>query len=273
MHIHYGYKYDFCEREASEFLQINSCGFQTALKDYIVIRERGRSDYHLILVESGVCEVVYDGRTYALKKGEAVLYPPNMPHYYKTVEAGDTLWCHFTGTAIEEVLSEYGISGGIKDKRGSHEFFESFSTMIRRYHQPKLKPLANAALLETLYYFSDNLKDGEKASAKTLISGVISFMHQNYSKAITVEALAKNYGYSAGRFSHIFSQVTGTSPMRYLNEIRLRAAAELLATTSYPISEIASVCGFAAPLYFSRCFKKKYEVSPSEYRAVHKYTE
>lgn len=52
----------------------------------------------------------------------------------------------------------------------------------------------------------------------------------------------------------------------YIVEVRLRHACEQLTTTGNPIEYIASACGFASAVYFHRVFKKKYGVTPGEYR-------
>ena len=61
----------------------------------------------------------------------------------------------------------------------------------------------------------------------------------------------------------------GITPHQYLCDRRLATAAEWLSTAyndSSNIADVARVCGFNEPLYFSRMFKKKYGLSPSFYR-------
>ena len=57
------------------------------------------------------------------------------------------------------------------------------------------------------------------------------------------------------------------TPHRYLTNLRLQAAADMLSSeyNDNSISYVALQCGFRNPLYFSRLFKKKYGVAPSEY--------
>ncbi len=66
----------------------------------------------------------------------------------------------------------------------------------------------------------------------------------------------------------LFQKELGVTPLQYLNDKRLQAAAEYLCSVSHEgssISEISHQCGFREPLYFSRMFKKKYGVAPSHY--------
>ena len=63
-----------------------------------------------------------------------------------------------------------------------------------------------------------------------------------------------------------FRQRTGMTPQRYLTDIRLNQAKELLAASSLNVGEIAAVVGYENALYFSRIFRKYVGVSPREYR-------
>ncbi len=92
-------------------------------------------------------------------------------------------------------------------------------------------------------------------------------MNANYQKPITLAELAEKAGYSKSRFSHLFSEITGTTPKQYLNNVRLQVSCELL-STGLTVAEIADRCGFNDPLYYSRIFKKKYGLSPTGYRAA-----
>lgn len=88
----------------------------------------------------------------------------------------------------------------------------------------------------------------------------------NYNKQFTIEYLAEKAGYSKSRFAHLFKEITNMTPLSYRNDVRLTNACELLTGTNHSIGNIALSCGFEDPLYFCRIFKKKYGISPSEYR-------
>ena len=62
----------------------------------------------------------------------------------------------------------------------------------------------------------------------------------------------------------------GTTPHKYLTNLRLQAAADTLCScyNNGNITEVAHMCGFHNPLYLSRLFKKKYGVSPREYYRI-----
>ena len=64
---------------------------------------------------------------------------------------------------------------------------------------------------------------------------------------------------STSWFNRSFRSAMGTSPMKYILDIRIRNAQTLLETTDYSISDIAALIGYDNPMYFSRLFRKAKE--------------
>ena len=62
----------------------------------------------------------------------------------------------------------------------------------------------------------------------------------------------------------------GTSPMKYILDIRIRNAQVLLETTDYSVSDIAAVIGYDNPMYFSRLFRKAKGLPPAKYRKIYR---
>lgn len=82
-----------------------------------------------------------------------------------------------------------------------------------------------------------------------------------------VDDLARATGYSRTQFYSKMSEVTGYSPKEYIREKRMNHAAELLHQGEMiTVAEVAYQCGFSDPLYFSRCFKQYFGMSPSKYQ-------
>ena len=106
----------------------------------------------------------------------------------------------------------------------------------------------------------------EQSRNSDIITKVLTYINVNYNKQLTLDELSEKVGYSKSRFSHIFLDIVGMSPIKYMNDIRLKNSCELLHSTNLTIAEIAQSCGFNDPLYFSRIFKKKYKISPKQYR-------
>lgn len=81
----------------------------------------------------------------------------------------------------------------------------------------------------------------------------------------SVEAMEKEIGMSHTHFYRKIKSLTGQSGKELLQNMRLKRAAHLILQDQLRISEVAYMTGFTNPKYFSKCFKEKYGVSPSEY--------
>lgn len=94
----------------------------------------------------------------------------------------------------------------------------------------------------------------------------IAYIEKHYKESLTVSELSEIAGFSTRHFTRRFWEITQTTPVQYMNEIRLKKAVAYLELTKLPVTEIATQCGFTDSNYFSRQFKKNYGISPSEYR-------
>ena len=104
-----------------------------------------------------------------------------------------------------------------------------------------------------------------------LIYNAVNFAKKNSTESgISVEEVAKNAGFSIDYFNRIFLSHTGFTVTAYINYIRLKQAAYLLRTTDKSVLDIALEIGYDSHEGFTKAFKKKYGVAPSEYRTDNK---
>jgi transcriptional regulator GlxA family with amidase domain len=88
----------------------------------------------------------------------------------------------------------------------------------------------------------------------------------HYADGITLATLAELCNLAPVYFGQRFHQLTGKSPIRYLQETRIKAAAQLLAFSDLSIDEIAHRTGIGTRAYFTRLFSRFIEQSPAAYR-------
>ena len=97
----------------------------------------------------------------------------------------------------------------------------------------------------------------------------IVYMHKYYSGNITIEDICGEIYLSSSHFKRVFKSKTGKTPYRFLTEIRIEKAKEMLKDKNRAIHEIARLCGFVNQGNMSTIFKKHIGISPSEFRKNH----
>lgn len=95
---------------------------------------------------------------------------------------------------------------------------------------------------------------------------ILSHVQENYARPIPIKEVADICFYSESHFMKFFKDCMGVSFTHYLNDYRLQAAAKLLGESDDTILEVASAAGFENLSYFNRAFKKKYGMTPGQYR-------
>ena len=101
------------------------------------------------------------------------------------------------------------------------------------------------------------------------LSVITAYMKDNYQKDMTLESIAKEFGYSPTYLSRMFQKYAKMNYKTYLDNIRLEHAYKALMNSDRPIGEIALNNGFPNSKAFARVFRNKYGILPSEYK--HKF--
>ena len=97
---------------------------------------------------------------------------------------------------------------------------------------------------------------------------LLDYINVHYTEELSLENMANHIGFSKFHFSRLFKQYTNLTFNEYLNYRRLKAAEELLADRSVPITEVSMRSGFSSISSFNRLFKEAKHCSPREYRSM-----
>lgn len=105
-----------------------------------------------------------------------------------------------------------------------------------------------------------------QSSAYPYVDAVIQAVHDFSNKEISLKTLASQLNMHPSYLGNIFHQQTGLYFNDYLNEERLKYAAELMETTTLKLKDIVDKTGFSSQTYFNRLFKRRFGMSPLSYR-------
>ena len=95
---------------------------------------------------------------------------------------------------------------------------------------------------------------------------VVSYIEEHYREKVSLEELAGAAQCNAQYLCHVFKEIAGVPPVRYLIDYRVERAKELLQKSTQTVLEISLDCGFENVSYFIRQFKRETGMTPREYR-------
>jgi AraC-like DNA-binding protein len=262
------------EAVSEEYIHLNSCGCQhLSGKDISLLRPNGRVDYHILYITEGVCFVTLDGVTHAAAAGSLIFFFPGERQNYafRADIPSTSYYLHFSGTSPAVLLG--------KIERGEKRIFPigksaTIEELLRRAEEEYTLSLAHAEgvaggyLLSLLSLFLRKIKNAKEQddTARSKIAEAAKRMHATLSEELPISHYAEGCHLSESRFTHLFHEVMGESPLSYLTKARIRRAQELLTDTPLPVSAVGEAVGIKSPYYFSRIFKKYTGVSPAGYR-------
>ncbi|XEC92891.1 helix-turn-helix domain-containing protein [Paenibacillus tarimensis] len=100
-------------------------------------------------------------------------------------------------------------------------------------------------------------------------SRIKAYIEEHAISSFKIGDVARHVELSESRCSHLFKECYGKTIIEYMQEIRLSVAEERIKYSSLTLEQIAETCGFGSYSYFFRVFRKKYGISPVDYRAQH----
>jgi transcriptional regulator GlxA family with amidase domain len=102
------------------------------------------------------------------------------------------------------------------------------------------------------------------------VGKALALMHSRPADPWTLAGLARDVGLSRSVLAQRFRQFLGEPPYAYLTRWRLQLGAQMLASTSYSVVQIASEVGYESEPAFNRAFKRAFEQPPARYRTMAK---
>ena len=119
--------------------------------------------------------------------------------------------------------------------------------------------------LKISLYQKSVAKDSGKEEER-VIAGVIRYMQEHLEEEITLNVLAEKFHLSSAYISQLFKSEIGVNFLSYLTNIRMEQAKKLLVTTAASVAEISERSGYGDYRVFTKAFKKKEGMTPSQYR-------
>ena len=271
---------------------VNSAGFQDIVPGmdypprnhpsrYVFTVESGRvlQEYQLLYITEGrgrfYCETL--GRNKAIPVGAGtmfLLFPGEWHSYHPDRNTGwKEYWIGFNGHFVDNLIERKFFT---KDrpvfKVNLHEDIVSLyikaieAAVAQESGFQQLLAGIVGRLLSLAYFYDRNSQFQESETALKI--GQAKVMIQDHYMDLSPEEIASRLCISYSSFRKTFKEYTGFSPARYISEVRMSKAKELLTNTSMTIKEVAYLVGYNNHDYFFTAFRHLTGHTPAEYRAM-----
>ncbi|MEI6537128.1 MAG: helix-turn-helix domain-containing protein [Verrucomicrobiaceae bacterium] len=251
-------------------------GWFPGARGHGIERPRGLDECIMIFCTKGKGWLETDGRRVVVGAGDVLIIPPNKAHAYHADEEDpwSIHWAHFSGTAAASYASllpphEHVMMLPAGDfKEIANMFRESYRLASTGFTERTLLLVSHIlrhALGILFFQIGTSLRGRVRSIAHDLTKS-IEFMRANVACSLTLQELSRHAGLSPARFSSLFRDQTGSSPVEHHIRLRMQAACHYLDTTALSVKEVAAELGYDDPYYFSRIFQKTLGCSPLAYR-------
>lgn len=246
-----------------------------------------RDEYIIHFVLEGKGSYTVEGITYFLSANQMFLINPGEEIRYTADpdEPWTYTWIGFNGIRAESTLRNCGFSKQcyVLPFKNQDTLLEHIYTILSSTQLSFANDLKrNAALLQIFSFLVENFnhlsgQESKNGSARydygsnVYVEQAIDFIKWNHSRGINVTDIADYIGISRTYLNHVFQKELGISSQKFLMDFRLHKAANLLISSELPVTEVSTRVGYDDSLAFSKAFKKKFGLSPKNYRS-HKET-
>ncbi|UJF33411.1 helix-turn-helix domain-containing protein [Paenibacillus hexagrammi] len=242
-------------------------------------------DHLLLIVKSGVYTVRFGNQEYTMRSNEMMFIHKSIGVQYEKAGEPDSDYIldYMMFFLNEKVVNEFLRFAGLKpmylvndvvpitvfpinDRIGS--YIESLKPYFENPDEVK-EGLVRVKLMELLFHIADSndrfLHQMMQPISKDRDS-IAKIMEENFLNPVSLNDLAYLSGRSLATFKRDFQAIYHTSPLKWVRNRRLDKAKELLAETALSVTDVCFSTGFENIAHFSKVFKERFGLPPSEFR-------
>ena len=230
-------------------------------------------EYQIIYIIKGEGLFSAAGKTWNVIPGSMLMVMPGLKHWYKPVlEKGwHEYWVGFKGSYFDKLAKE----GFLSEER---LFFNigRYDYLISVFHKifdevNSLKPLyqmkaCSAVLTLITEMISRSRRQEQPDFYQQIVEKAKYLMESNIAGDINIPSIATQIGISTSRLNEIFKQFSSMTPYQYYIQLKIHKAEQILSEENISVKEAAWRMGFEDQYYFSRLFKNKTGIAPSDWK-------
>lgn len=222
--------------------------------------------YCMYLVTDGTGILHTAKNDYPISTGNLFFTFSSKPFYIQNTGDLRYIYISFIGLRISPLFERLNISYASPVYENFLFLRERWTNDFDRANNFNIDLICEGLLLHTLSFFSQ--RNDEKAERKES-NGMLAlktYVDMHYSEAsLNMKSVSQKFNYSYKYVSNAFKRLTRVSFSVYLSNLRLNHAQELLKSGISNLQEVADSSGFSDTQYFSKAFKKKFNITPMKY--------
>ena len=223
--------------------------------------------YHVIKGSFSI--TLQDGEKYTFNEGKWYLLPSGMSCGFECEDTMEHIYYHLKICDYDETdLLRNCTSPMSLDGNDGVEFVKENINTSTISTGLKIKNVAFSTLMSMVEKYGVTLQSRDYSAC---VMRALQYIRSNLSARLTVTEISENIFAAKSTLTKHFSKELSMSPNEYVTNLIMSKAETLLSTTNLPINSICEKLGFSDQLYFSRRFKQKFGVCPSEYRKNRRY--
>ncbi|MFV8827923.1 AraC family transcriptional regulator [Alkalihalobacterium sp. APHAB7] len=252
-------------------LHIGFCGYSHHTKGYYSNDNSKLTGYLLRLQTEGYCEAYINQQKFEIKKGDLLLVEPG--NFYDLYIEGNQMSGDYHLFCEGEWLDEWwkrSVKPTVSRVDLDEKILSLWRNLIIELRRPasvednELSQYLLKALLVSLERAVNDISPTVRRPYA--VTRMMRYIEEHATSGLKVEDAAQFAGLSVSRAVHLFKSSVGKTMIEYVQEIRLSTAINQMKYTSMTLEHIAHNSGFGTYPYFHRVFKKKYGMSPGQYR-------
>lgn len=233
----------------------------------------------IFAVYKGEMDYYINDTQYHLSPGKFMLLNSNEIHSVVAPEANYTIVLQIPLTTFEKYIKDQYILFSHSPREEDEDIMNLIKQIYDKYTAKEIgyEFEVQSKYFKLLYelvtkYRIENVEETLILSNKKLnrLSKVTSYIKEHHAERLSLEQVAKIFGYAPAYLSRMFQQYAKVNFKDYLREIRLESAYKEMLNSENTLSEIALNNGFPNEKAFCKAFFDKYSKKPSEYRKCQK---
>ncbi len=214
--------------------------------------------YDLTFVLEGSITYVVDDVKYVLNKNDAIFIKPGMIRERLFTEDKTLWWVSFNFEAFDDFdpsLPVHLANSFSSNMKKLIQVFPYQHIAPDSFSKQKVANLLNFILLGLL-------EKSSHSSQNAYTNKIIQIIDEKLTEKLTLQRISTELNLSKEYISSIFKKETGKTLTNYINEQKMIVAKEFVVNSGMPLVEISKVLGFDNYNYFSRLFKKHFDLTP-----------